>query len=93
MCLFLEESCWLEGPQFLWLPKQSWPQQPTGMDRKVEENDPEVKKEVKTCATRADMATNSQDRIFEQISSWYHETGRGTINDPTAWKQTHPFQC
>ena len=68
---FLEESRWLKGPQFLWLPEESWPQWPPGMDRKVEENDPEVKKEVKTCATRADMATNALNRIFERISSWY----------------------
>ena len=68
---FLEESRWLKGPQFLWLPEESWPQRPPGMDRKVEENDPEVKKEVKTCATRADMATNALNRIFERISSWY----------------------
>ena len=68
---FLEESRWLKGPQFLWLPEESWPQRPPGMDRKVEENDPEVKTEAKTSAARADIATSALNRIVERISSWY----------------------
>ena len=66
---FLEESRWLKGPQLLWLPEESWHQQPRGIDRKVEKNDPKVKKEAKTCATRAEIAINALNRIFERFSS------------------------
>lgn len=41
------------------------------MERKVEENDLEVKKEVKSCVIRVDIVMNVLNRIFEWILFWY----------------------
>ena len=68
---FLQERRWLKGPQFLWLPEETWPQPPVGMDGRVEDEDPEVKKTSTSFATNANTTTNAMGKIFERISSWY----------------------
>ena len=59
---FLQERRWLKGPQFLWLPEETWPQPPVGMDGRVEDEDPEVKK------TSTSFATNSTRAVHIEIA-------------------------
>ena len=59
---FLQDRCWLKGPQFLWLPEEIWPQPPVGMDGRVEDEDPEVKK------TSTSFATNSTRAVHIEIA-------------------------
>ena len=37
---------WIEGPEFLRQPNESWPKRPAAMDTNVHETDPEVKEPI-----------------------------------------------
>ena len=64
----LMESRWLLGPEFLWnaLP------QPHDVPQKIslDENDPEVKREVVVCATKSQVPQNLGCSRFKCLSSW-----------------------
>ena len=60
---------WVTGPAFLWQEEDHWPKQPNVIE-KVEENDPEIKKETKVFSL-ATTETAPLDRIIQSRSSWY----------------------
>ena len=64
----LMESRWLLGPEFLWniLP------QPHDVPQKMplDENDPELKREVVVCATKSQVLQNLGCSRFKRLSSW-----------------------
>ena len=65
----LQNKRWLEGPEFLWRPKECWLEQSKASDRVIKGTDPEVKK-TKTFAANATVVGKVND-IFAQFSSWY----------------------
>ena len=64
----LMESRWLSGPEFLWnaLPQPHDAPQKISLD----ENDPEVKREVVVCTTKSQVPHNLGCSRFKRLSSW-----------------------
>lgn len=64
----LMESRWLLGPEFLW----DVLSQPHDVPQKIplDENDPEVKREVVVCATKSQVPQNLGCSRFKRLSSW-----------------------
>ena len=60
------DSRWFNGPSFLWQDTEYWPDQEDIIQ--VAEHDPELKKEVKTCA--AVVQKNFVQQLEERISCW-----------------------
>jgi hypothetical protein len=61
--IHLKQSCWLNGPSFLWNTEENWPDQPFVLNP-VTENDPEVKKTVTTSTVIID---NTISTYYQQI--------------------------
>ena len=64
----LMESRWLSGAEFLWnaLPQPHDAPQKISLD----ENDPEVKREVVVCTTKSQVPHNLGSSRFKRLSSW-----------------------
>ncbi|CAH1277471.1 TRAF3 [Branchiostoma lanceolatum] len=66
---FIDNSRWVNGPQFLWGPKSEWPQLPEGL-QEPPQRDPEVK--VNAIQTKEPMQSkNPMDALIGHYSSWY----------------------
>ncbi|XP_066270881.1 uncharacterized protein [Branchiostoma lanceolatum] len=66
---FIDNSRWVNGPQFLWGPKSEWPQLPEGL-QEPPQMDPEVK--VNAIQTEEPMQSkNPMDALIAHYSSWY----------------------
>lgn len=70
----LENSRWIKGPEFLWKPKDQWPQENQDVAKttanELPRNDPEIKKVTALATTSADNFANLRERL-EYFSSWY----------------------
>ena len=67
--IHLKQSCWLNGPSFLWNTEENWPDQPFVLNP-VTENDPEVKKTVTTSTVIIDNTISTINKFFEFYSDW-----------------------
>lgn len=67
---FLNSERWLNGPEFLWQPKETWPQRPPGLER-FNEDDPEEKREKRSLAINSKEPDDILQRLVVQVSSWY----------------------
>ena len=65
----LDNVRWIQGPPFLWQQETSWPKRPTDAIR-IQENDPELKREVTACATTVKPLDLTVSKIFQRFSSW-----------------------
>ncbi|XP_064622573.1 uncharacterized protein LOC135484816 [Lineus longissimus] len=64
----LSDTRWRQGPAFLWLSEDSWPEMPEGQPNLLE-RDPEVKKEAKSCAV-VTVPVDFIVKLFNRYSSW-----------------------
>jgi hypothetical protein len=63
---------WFRGPTFLWLPEEQWPRRASRRQPTFADGDPEVRKEIVTCATVAEQrGENVMNRLLKRYSSWY----------------------
>ena len=65
----LNGTRWINGPDFLWKPKDFWPIQPHAVPT-ISDHDPEVKPDIQAFST----VNSSQivvDEILQRFSSWY----------------------
>ena len=65
---FVTNERWFNGPRFLWKESSMWPLSPSGLDQDLEE-DPELKRTVRTALTTADPDLLSA--FFQHYSSWH----------------------
>ena len=66
----------MNGPDFLWKPRSSWPERPESLQStEVPLDDPELKRNTISCITNVHNASPKEDfllNLLQGISSWYH---------------------
>jgi hypothetical protein len=69
----VHKARWRQGPEFLWMGEDCWPGLPPQSNLTLLTEDPEVKKEAKTCATLAmpEAANDRTDELFSRYSCWF----------------------
>ncbi|XP_028408116.1 uncharacterized protein LOC114530710 [Dendronephthya gigantea] len=67
---FLNQQRWFNGPKFLWTPEQEWPDQPIFLGP-ISYDDPEVKKEIESSATKTSEVVDHTSKLIHSISDWY----------------------
>ena len=70
---FLNESRWIDGPVFLMLPEQRWPEQPLQEIEATQHDDPELRKIKQVAVTSIDSADQKRptDKLLQYYSDWY----------------------
>ena len=68
----LNSKRWVNGPQFLWCPEDSWPAQPATVQT-ISNNDPEVKSNVQTFLVSY-QSKITMDEITKRFSTWHQLT-------------------
>lgn len=75
---FLKSSVWINGPDFLWKPRSSWPERPMSLQStEVLADDPEFKRETISCTTTVHNTLSKEEfllNFLQEISSWYRAT-------------------
>lgn len=66
----VNDSRWINGPQFLWSKENEWPQ-PPNFNPIIEKNDPEVKDEKQAISSAIKCETKPIDRMIHHFSSWH----------------------
>ena len=73
---FLKSNVWINGPDFLWKPRSSWPECPESLrSTEVPLDDPELKRDTISCITNVHNGSSKEDfllNLLQRISSWYH---------------------
>lgn len=70
----LDNQRWLNGPSFLWRPEEEWPEQPFSLGE-IETDDPEIKVEVTSTATKVSQEpSNTVEKLIQHYSDWYRLT-------------------
>lgn len=64
---FLKSRRWLEGPEYLWMDEEKWPE--TMLDVSLDVGDKEVRKEAAANAVRVDIPAPT-DRLISYFSDW-----------------------
>ena len=65
----IKKNRWIRGPNFLWEQESRWPAQPTTV-REIPDEDPEIKREIRTFSAVSDAGANSLNKLLEKFSSW-----------------------
>ncbi|CAB4014860.1 Tyrosine kinase receptor Cad96Ca, partial [Paramuricea clavata] len=75
---FLKSNSWINGPDFLWQPRSSWPERPVSLQpNEVPSDDPELKRDISSCITEVHKPSSKEDtllNLLQRISSWYRAT-------------------
>jgi hypothetical protein len=75
---FLKSNSWINGPDFLWKPRSSWPERPVSLQsNEVPSDDPELKRDIISCITEVHKPSSKEDtllNLLQRISSWYRAT-------------------
>ena len=61
---------WLNSPEFLSQPAESWPQSQASETGEIPENDQDVKKESSVYSTQATNCESQVTKIFKKFSNW-----------------------
>ena len=65
---FIEQERWLRGPEFLWGPKNFWPDQ---QEEEIQDSELEIKKKKTTCATGLETTVGPLlYKLLERFSDW-----------------------
>lgn len=67
MKMLLTDNMWLQGPDFLRLPEDQWPQQPGRPDYAPDS----ILEEIHATATTVNEATDATQTLINHYSSWY----------------------
>ncbi|XP_078352443.1 uncharacterized protein LOC144637184 [Oculina patagonica] len=65
----IKKNRWINGPDFLWEHESSWPAQPTTV-KEIPDDDPEIKREIRTHFIVSDAEIDSMNQLFGNFSSW-----------------------
>ena len=73
---FLKSNVWMNGPDFLWKPRSSWPERPESLQStEVPLDDPELKRNTISGITNVHNTSLKEDfllNLLQGISSWYY---------------------
>ena len=74
---FLKSNSWINGPDFLWKPRSSWPERPVSLQpNEVPSDDPELKRDIISCIPKS--INLHRRRIL--FSTSYKEFLPGTVD-------------
>ena len=59
----------IRGPDFLWAQESRWHAQPTTF-QEISDDDPEIKREIRTFSAVSDAGANTMDKLLEKFSPW-----------------------